>query len=236
MQYLGIDYGTPRLPELDAAFAPMGAWMRAYEGESRAPGKDRHRDGKRENRDPRNRADCRRRAQTADYRYLERLVKFLLWSVGGFRVTICGAGALAAHLARDYAPGGARAFDAGFMDDVFEQGLAIVSCAEAAFPAACGGRCPSAGTPRAAASALTRAEATKVSAVVDGEAIYSEEVVWHPKTQTNPRYHYEEIVKAVQTAASKMPRVDAIGVFSVRRRVRRQQSDGILALHQGAAQ
>lgn len=26
----------------------------------------------------------------ADYRYLERYVKFLLWSVGGFRVYLCG--------------------------------------------------------------------------------------------------------------------------------------------------
>ena len=37
MQYLGIDYGTPRLPELDAAFVPMGAWMRAYEAQAKHP-------------------------------------------------------------------------------------------------------------------------------------------------------------------------------------------------------
>ena len=37
MQYLGIDYGTPRLPELDAAFIPMGAWMRAYETQATKP-------------------------------------------------------------------------------------------------------------------------------------------------------------------------------------------------------
>ncbi|HQQ40147.1 MAG TPA: ROK family protein, partial [Clostridia bacterium] len=41
-----------------------------------------------------------------------------------------------------------------------------------------------------------------------------EEVVWHPKTTADPRYHFEEIVKAFQTAAEKMPRVDAIGVSS----------------------
>ena len=37
MQYLGIDYGTPRLPELDTAFVPMGAWMRAYEASAKHP-------------------------------------------------------------------------------------------------------------------------------------------------------------------------------------------------------
>jgi predicted NBD/HSP70 family sugar kinase len=51
----------------------------------------------------------------------------------------------------------------------------------------------------------------KVSAVVDGEVIYSEEVVWEPRKHSDPTYHAGEIKKALETAASKMPRVDAIG-------------------------
>jgi predicted NBD/HSP70 family sugar kinase len=51
----------------------------------------------------------------------------------------------------------------------------------------------------------------KVSAVVDGEAIYSEEVIWEPRKNTAPEYHYREVMTALKTAASKMPRVDAIG-------------------------
>jgi predicted NBD/HSP70 family sugar kinase len=47
--------------------------------------------------------------------------------------------------------------------------------------------------------------------VVDGEVVYTEEVVWDPSIQSNPEYHYREIMKALRTAASKMPRVDAIG-------------------------
>ena len=54
----------------------------------------------------------------------------------------------------------------------------------------------------------------KVSAVIDGETVYSEEVVWHPKAQTDPEYHYQGILDAFRTAASKMPRVDGIGVSS----------------------
>ena len=54
----------------------------------------------------------------------------------------------------------------------------------------------------------------KVSAVIDGETVYSEEVVWFPKTNPDPNYHYEGIKSAMQTAASYMPRVDAIGVSS----------------------
>jgi hypothetical protein len=54
----------------------------------------------------------------------------------------------------------------------------------------------------------------KVSAVIDGKCVYSEEVVWHPKLNSDPKYHYNGILEAFKTAASKMPRVDAIGVSS----------------------
>ena len=52
----------------------------------------------------------------------------------------------------------------------------------------------------------------KVSAVIDGEVVYSEEVIWNPKLETDIDYLYREVVTAFKTAASKMPRVDAIGV------------------------
>ena len=54
----------------------------------------------------------------------------------------------------------------------------------------------------------------KVSAVIDGQTVYSEEVVWHPKTSEDLSYQYDGIVSAFKTAASKLPRVDGIGVSS----------------------
>ena len=54
----------------------------------------------------------------------------------------------------------------------------------------------------------------KVSAVIDGETVFSEEVVWHPKTSADPDYHYDGIVSAFRTAAARMPRLDGIGVSS----------------------
>ena len=50
--------------------------------------------------------------------------------------------------------------------------------------------------------------------MIDGEVVYSEEVVWNPKITEDPTYHYNEILTAMKTAASKMPRVDCIGVSS----------------------
>ena len=54
----------------------------------------------------------------------------------------------------------------------------------------------------------------KVSAVVDGETVYSEEVVWFPKVNSDPQYHYDGIVAAMKSAAEHMPRVDAVGISS----------------------
>ena len=51
----------------------------------------------------------------------------------------------------------------------------------------------------------------KVSAVVDGEAILSDEIVWETVEQADPTYHYEQIVAALKLARSKLPRLDAIG-------------------------
>ena len=47
--------------------------------------------------------------------------------------------------------------------------------------------------------------------MVNGQVIYSEEVVWEPAAQSDPDYHYREIMAALREAASRMPRVDAIG-------------------------
>jgi predicted NBD/HSP70 family sugar kinase len=51
----------------------------------------------------------------------------------------------------------------------------------------------------------------KISAVMDGSLVFSDEIEWEPVKQTDPRYHYEAITSALKIAASKMPRVDAIG-------------------------
>ena len=54
----------------------------------------------------------------------------------------------------------------------------------------------------------------KVSAVIDGESVFDEEVVWFPKINSDPDYHYDGIVSALKAAAGHMPRVDAVGVSS----------------------
>jgi len=215
MRYLGIDFELKNLPELDHGFIPMGPWMNAFEAKAKRPVSIavEAAGGRIVTRQTAVIADGK--YDDADYRYLERLVKFLLWSVGGYRVLISGADAVAERLKRAYAPGGERAFDAQFMDDVFERGFSIEPCSPEQFPQSSGESVSVGGHMNGCRIGFDAGGSDrKVSAVIDGECVYSEEVVWHPKTTADPHYHFDEIVKAFQTAAEKMPRVDAIGVSS----------------------
>ncbi len=144
---------------------------------------------------------------------VERLVKTLLWARGGYKITIAGSKVIADRITTDYAEGGIRAFDSVTMSEIYEAPVEVIHVPFENAPVQNESSAPigrhldgcrigfdAGGSDR------------KVSAVVEGEATYSEEVVWFPKLQNDPQYHYDGIMSAMKTAASKMPRVDAIGV------------------------
>jgi len=150
-----------------------------------------------------------------NYQIAERLIKSILWVVGGYKIYICGDEYVYKKIKEDYTDKGKRAFDVDFMQTVYEKPFEVIKTDEKTFPAqklcdvkigghldGCRIGFDAGGSDR------------KVSAVIDGEVVYSEEVVWFPKTNSDYRYHYDGIMAAMKTAASKMPRVDAIGVSS----------------------
>ncbi len=149
----------------------------------------------------------------ANLTYAERLVKFLLWQRGGWRLYLGGSPNVGEYIRQVYAPDGERAFDYHFMGEkVYEHDFTVVSCQLSDAP-----KSNETGQPLGRHLDGYRigfdlgASDRKVSAVVNGEAIFSEEVVWQPRRQTDPEYHYNEIVTALKTAQAKMPRLDAIG-------------------------
>lgn len=147
--------------------------------------------------------------------YIERLVKSLMWIKGGFRIIFGGPGYLGEYLKKAYAPGGLREFDAGFMARVYDRPFEVIITDYDKVPAENEKPVPAGGHMDGCRIGFDAGGSDrKVSAVIDGKAVYSEEVVWHPKTNSDPDYHYEGIVTAFKTAASHMPRVDAIGVSS----------------------
>ena len=217
MNAYGLEIQVKNLPVLDPGFIPMAAFCRDFEksaenGKEIAVAVERNQ----------GQTAVRRfkihgtpAMAAADAAYVDRTVKMLLWAYGGFKVMICGDDTVAKTIADAYKAGGSREFDANFMSRVYECPFEVVALPLSDTPA-------SYSLPQSVGRNLDGCRIgfdaggsdRKVSAVVDGVSVYSEEVVWFPKTNADPDYHFNGILDAFRTAASKMPRVDAIGVSS----------------------
>ena len=147
--------------------------------------------------------------------YLERLIKTLLWTKGGYQILFKGPKALGLFLQEVYAHQGLRNFDVLFMERIYEKPFEVVLLNEK-------DKLLEVEQAKAIGKHLegyrigfdAGGSDRKVSAVVNGKAIFSEEVIWHPKTHSDPMYHIQGIKDSILRAASKMPRVDGIGVSS----------------------
>ncbi len=148
-----------------------------------------------------------------NFDYVERLVKSLIWLKGAWRVYVGGPSEIGDAIRKCYSASGARAFDQQFLGElIYEKNFEVISCAPDEVPAE-----------KESQYALGRhldgcrigfdlgASDIKVSSVVDGEPVFSQEIIWEPVKQTDPAYHRHEILNALKLAASKLPRVDAIG-------------------------
>ncbi|MEP4077234.1 ROK family protein [Haloferula sp.] len=146
-------------------------------------------------------------------RYLERILKFLLWQRGGYKVLIAGCDPVAEKLAAIYAPGGVRAFDYWFFgDQTYLQPLEISACRFDAIPVAYEAVMPlGRHTDGCRIGFDLGGSDRKCAALKDGEVLYTEEVEWNPYFENDSSYHIEGINESLQRAASYLPRVDAIG-------------------------
>lgn len=215
MNIYGIDVNIKNVPSLDKTFAPLSAFNKAYLAGAKKPF-----------------AIAVERANgmvavydtfiygteemaQADNYFADRMVKFLLWAKGGFKVTVSGDENVYNYIKETYSKTGARAFDNNFMENVYETPFEVCYTTYENRPKeneqskpmgkhldGCRIGFDAGGSDR------------KVSAVVNGESIFSEETVWNPKITADPEYHYEGILDSMRKAASKMPTVDAIGVSS----------------------
>jgi predicted NBD/HSP70 family sugar kinase len=146
-------------------------------------------------------------------RYVERLVKFLLWQKGGYRVLIGGSREIADAIAQIYSPTGERAFDFEFMGDkIYGEPMTVEFRELADMPAS-----------KETAKELGRnldgcrigfdlgGSDRKCAALIDGEVVFSQEVEWNPYFESDPHYHIEGVNNSLELAAAHLPRVDAIG-------------------------
>jgi predicted NBD/HSP70 family sugar kinase len=144
--------------------------------------------------------------------YLERIIKFLLWSYGASTVYIGGSLELADYIKSVYSINGARKFDVDFMTQIFGTPFSVTGCSIDEIPKQWQNT-------KTLGHQLDGyrvgfdlgASEVKVSAVIEGETVFSTELEWFPTDQCDPEYHKSFIRKAIKLAASKLPRLDAIG-------------------------
>ena len=213
MNRFGISVDLQHVPPLDPEFIPLLRFNRAFLADAQKPV------GIAVERADGQMAVCRTFIHgtpdmaEADCYYINRLVKTILWMKGGFKIYVSGDEGVYEYLKTAYSARGEQSFDWDFMANVFERPFEVVLTdvlpQAKDSPKAMGGHLQGCRIGFDAGGSDR-----KVSAVVDGETVYSEEVVWFPKLNADPDYHYEGIVAALKSAAEHMPRVDAVGVSS----------------------
>lgn len=145
-------------------------------------------------------------------RYVERIVKFLIWSRGGWKLYFSGPKAIGESIRKSYSLRGVRKFDCEMVTQTYGRKFEVFLTTADKVPAAKASQIASGGYLNGCRIGFDLgASDYKVSAVIDGEVVFAEETPWDPKNQANPEYHYHHISAALHRAAARMPRVDAIG-------------------------
>lgn len=156
--------------------------------------------------------DSDRRA-AANVIHVQRLVKFLLWSRGGFRVHVAGPPELAKAVAEYFRNTPTGKFDADLMGNrVYEHPFEVVPASKGHLPAEHANTKPLGRHWEGCRIGFDLgASDRKVAAVKDGECVFSDEFVWNPVPQKDPQWHFDHIMESLKKAAEYLPRVDAIG-------------------------
>jgi predicted NBD/HSP70 family sugar kinase len=146
-------------------------------------------------------------------KYVERIVKLLLWLKGGSGVVIGGNPELARTISALYMPEGARSFDCDLVARrIFLEPMSVTSCDIDFVPAENIAAIELGGHLEGCRIGFDLGGSDrKCAAVIDGEVVHSEEVGWSPYFESDPRYHYQGIMDTLERAAVHLPRVDAVG-------------------------
>jgi len=146
-----------------------------------------------------------------NYLHVERVLKFLLWSRGGWRIYFDGPASIAQKLTAHYRNEATGKFDSDMVGaKMFDHPFEVVNTRD--IP-----------PERAQSKPLGRhldgcrigfdlgGSDRKAAAVIDGKVVFSDETVWDPYFQPDPQYHFIGIMDSLLKAAAHLPRVDAIG-------------------------
>jgi predicted NBD/HSP70 family sugar kinase len=148
---------------------------------------------------------------SANVPFLERLVKFLLWSRGGWRIYVDGPASSVQALTAHYRQTPTGRFDANFVAErIFDHPLEVVQTRD--LPQELSKTKPLGRHLEGCRIGFDLGGSDrKVAAVIDGKVVFSDETVWDPYYKPDPQYHFDGIMDSLKKAAAHLPRVDAIG-------------------------
>ncbi len=147
-------------------------------------------------------------------RFVERLVKFMLWSAGGYKIYIDAPEAVVAKIKADYTETGARAFDWGFFKTVYGRPIEIVEVPAAEIPQGHDLSISLGGNMNGNRIGFDLGGSDfKLTAMVNGESVWQKEIPWDPYNATDAAYHYDRIKAGFEETRAHLPggKVDAIG-------------------------
>jgi predicted NBD/HSP70 family sugar kinase len=205
-------------PEIDPGFIPAAVWNRAYRKKLAEEGQAKQLHVALEHPDK----TCsvyqteifnQKEYYALNFRYIERIIKFLLWMKGGNKISISGDDRIAQQIKRMYSAEGPRRFDSDIIGrKIYGKDIEVIACSLEALPSESQADIKIGGNWNGCRVGFDLGGSDrKCAAVIDGEVIFSEEIPWDPYFQKDPRWHRQGINDSIKRAASKMPRVDAIG-------------------------
>ena len=143
---------------------------------------------------------------------VDRIAKFIVWSAGGWKLYLSGPDKVVRPVAKAYTKKGARHFDYDFFSDLYRRPVEVVVVKPE--------QMPEMNEKRTVVKTVADgcrigfdlgASDFKISALKEGEVVFSEEFPWDPRNNPDPEYHYGKLTEGLKAAAAALPRVDAIG-------------------------
>ena len=144
---------------------------------------------------------------------VDRIVKFVLWSAGGWKLYLSGPEEIVQPVAKAYTKNGSRAFDYAFFNDLYGRPIETAILPLRKMPATCEREVVVKGNTNGNRIGFDLgASDFKISALKSGKVVFSKEFPWDPRPQSDPDYHYEKLSAGLEEAAAALGgKVDAIG-------------------------
>ncbi|MDD8030606.1 MAG: ROK family protein [Acidobacteriota bacterium] len=144
--------------------------------------------------------------------YVEKLIKFLLWQKGGWKIYFQGPELIYQHLKKLYSSQGQRGFDVDLMSSVYGKPFEVIMVSAGQFPEDRESHLILGGHLDGCRLGFDLgASDFKVAAVKEGQVVFSQEIPWNPQEQPDPSYHYHHLQSGLKEAETHLPKVQAIG-------------------------